>query len=343
MQEAPPALQFFGSAGFRLPIRASVGAAVSHENFRDRHDRTVLSATFSTTFRNGLALTAFLSHIDAEESDVTAGVRFSLAFDSRRNLSGGLSHAFSRTSARAEFRHNPPAGDGIGYHVAASANGNRYVDSGIIAQNRLGTYTLDVRSDELSGTQWQAGVFGSFVHVGGVTNLSRRVSDAFAVVRVGDYEGVRVYLENREIGRTDESGRVFVPGLRPYLRNRLRIEPNDLPLTAVAESFSADVAPYYRSGITVDFDVRQTRDAIMRIVLPDGSPLPEGTVAQVLGRGERLPVGRNGRLYVQDIDRPSQVTLRWNGHVCDIIVPLPEGPGAIPNLGDITCEPRVFE
>ena len=343
MTDTPPELQFFGSAGFRLPIRATLGAAVSHERFRSRDERTVLSLTVSGTLENGLALSAFVSHIDAEERDVSAGIRFSFAFDSRRNLSGGLSRSLSRTSTQVEYHHSLPAGEGIGYRLAAGTSGNRFLDTGVIAQSGMGTYSLDVRNDEISGTQWQAGTFGSLVHVGGITNLSRRVSDAFAVVRVGEIEGVRVYLENREIGRTDETGRVFVPGLRPYLRNRLRIEPNDLPLTAVAEDFSADVAPYYRSGVTVDFSVRQTRDAIMRIVLPDGSPLPEGTVAQVLGRSERLPVGRNGRLYVRDIDRPSQVTLRWNGHVCDIIVPVPEGSGAIPNLGDIACEPRVFE
>jgi outer membrane usher protein FimD/PapC len=50
-------------------------------------------------------------------------------------------------------------------------------------------------------------------------------------VRVPGYPDVRVYSQNREIGRTDRSGEFVVPRLRCRTRpTRVRIDQSDLPL-----------------------------------------------------------------------------------------------------------------
>ena len=111
-----------------------------------------------------------------------------------------------------------------------------------------------------------------------MTTFTRQIRDAFAVVNVGDFEGVRVYSENQEIGRTNKNGQLFVPGLRPYLRNNLRIEIEDLPLNAKVGNVATQAAPYYRSGVVVNFNVQESNNVIFKAILPDGSPVPEGCV-----------------------------------------------------------------
>src|SRR4029079_1806519 len=93
---------------------------------------------------------------------------------------------------------------------------------------------------------WRAETRGSIAALGGEVFAAREISDAFAVVDAGGFEGVRVYLENREIGTTNAHGRLLVPSLRPYESNQLRVESVDLPINARADKPSLRVAPYYR-------------------------------------------------------------------------------------------------
>jgi outer membrane usher protein len=160
---------------------------------------------------------------------------------------------------------------------------------------------------------------------------------------VGDFEGVRIYSENQEIGRTNENGQLFVPGLRPYRKNQLRIELDDLPLNARVGQTRTETAPYYRSGVVVNFDVRASNNVTLRAILPDGSPMPEGAVAVVENINESFPVGRDGRVYLQGIDRSSEIEIRWNGKTCEIDVPFPDSGAIITRLGDIVCEPRKVQ
>jgi outer membrane usher protein len=175
-----------------------------------------------------------------------------------------------------------------------------------------------------------------------MTRVTRQIRDAFAVVNVGDYEGVRVYAENQVVGRTDKNGQLFIPGLRPYQRNQIAIEVVDLPFSARIGNLKSETSPYLRSGVIVQFDVMEARDAIIQVVLPDGSPVRQGAVGRVWGQEKWSPIGTDGRLYLHGLEQPSQVTVRWNGSICDFIVPKPDGSDVIPNLGEFICEPREF-
>ena len=167
-----------------------------------------------------------------------------------------------------------------------------------------------------------------------------QVNEAFAVVNVGNFEGVRVYAENQEIGRTNSNGQIFVPGLMPFVSNRLRIELDDLPLNARIGEVNVETTPYHKSGVVVNFDVGVSTNVLFRVTRPDGSPMPEGAVASVFHTGDTYPVGSNGKLFLQGIDRSSEVEIRWNGTICDLDVPYPSGNAVIAKMGDIVCTPR---
>ena len=209
-----------------------------------------------------------------------------------------------------------------------------------MGQTEVGTYFLNVRNSEFGGNAWQVSSRGSIAYLDGMTNFTRQIRDAFAVVNVGNFEGVRVYAENQEIGRTDKNGQLFVPGLRPYLKNQLRIEVGDLPLNTNIDSLHKETAPFFRSGVVVNFGVRVSQDVILRAVLPDGKPVPEGAVASMPDEGGDFPVGLDGLLYLQGIDSAMLIGIRWGGTTCDVDVPMTRGDAIIPNLGDIVCEPR---
>jgi outer membrane usher protein len=336
-----PKLQLLASAGKNFYEFGSIGMSVVHQTFYEDADRMIFSASHSKTFRNFLSLSAFVSVVNAKNNDFTAGIRFSIPFGDYHSAGGGVSASRESSRLEAEVRRSLPIGSGYGYHLGVSASDSSFVDAGVILQNEIGRYTADVRSSENSGTVWQVGSSGSIAYLSGMTKPTRQIRDAFAVVNVGGLEGVRVYAENQEVGRTDANGQLFVPGLRPYLGNQLRIELDDLPLNARVGNISTRAAPFYRSGVVVNFDVSMATNVLLRAVMPDGSPLPEGAVARVSHSDEHFPVGMDGKLYLQGIDRSSGVEIRWNGSVCDIDVPYPAEGAVITRMGDIVCEPRL--
>jgi outer membrane usher protein len=72
---------------------------------------------------------------------------------------------------------------------------------------------------------------------------SRRLTQSFATVQVGDHAGVGVYADNQLVGVTDASGRAVVPRLRPFDRNAIRIDADDLPLDAQISGAEQIVRP----------------------------------------------------------------------------------------------------
>ena len=335
-----PKLQFLATAGTNLPEAGTLGMAIVRQQYYDSPTRTIVSANHSKTFRNYFSLTTYLSYVDSDENDFLAGIRFSMPFGEHHSSSGGVSNSRAGTRVDGEIRRNIPAGSGYGYHLGLSASDDNFIDAGFIAQNEYGTYSADVRQTDSAGSVWQIGTIGSVAYLGGMTQFTRQIHDAFAVVNVGDFEGVRVYSENQVIGRTNSNGQVFVPGLRPYLNNKLRIELEDLPLNVAIGKIQTETAPYYRSGVIVDFEVHTTTNVLLRALLPDGNPVPEGAIATIDHSDTVFPVGLDGQLYLQGIDRSSQIEIRWNGTSCELNLPYPDGNAIIAKLGDIRCDPE---
>jgi hypothetical protein len=131
--------------------------------------------------------------------------------------------------------------------------------------------------------------------------LSRQVDDSFGVVQVGDYENVRVYHENQEIGLTNRSGAAFIPDMRSFDQNQIRIEQEDLPLDAQIEDLDSTAIPGFRQGALISFDVRSANGALMEILQENGKALPAGTTVNVIGRDERFPVARRGEAWVKGL------------------------------------------
>lgn len=338
--QSPAKLQLIASLGRNFYEKGSLQFSMIHQDFHQEPKRTIWSTNYSMRLFNALSMSSYVSYLDAGESDLSAGIRFHMFFGDRHSATGNVSTSRNGSSTSATMQRNMPMSSGYGYHLGIGQSDFGFIDAGVAAQNDFGSYSIDVRHNENAGSTWQLGTRGSIAHMTGMTRASRQIDDAFAVVKVGNIEGVRVYAENIEIGRTNEHGQIFVPRLRPYLKNQIRIEVDDLPLNARIGEVRQDTAPYYKSGILVDFDVQITTNVVIRAILPDGTPLPEGSVASVFHTGDRFPVGMDGKLFLQGIDRSSRIEIRWSDKVCDIDVPYPSGNAVIAKMGDIVCVPR---
>src|SRR4029077_8138285 len=98
------------------------------------------------------------------------------------------------------------------------------------------------------------GANGSLGWMEGLAFASRRIDQgAFAVVHVGDLEGIPVSLSNQVVGVTNDKGLALVIGLLPYQLNQLTLNADLLPFDVEIGGIRETVVPYARSGAFINF------------------------------------------------------------------------------------------
>lgn len=150
---------------------------------------------------------------------------------------------------------------------------------------------------------------GALVWAGGDLFASNRIDDAFAVVDAGA-PGVEVQIENRAAGRTDVSGRLLVPGLSAYQRNRISIDPTNLPLDANLATTAHLIAPTDRAGVVVRFDTGGVAaSALISFRDGQGQFVAVGSSGQLDGAPDPFIVGYDGEAYVEHLTPTNRVRI----------------------------------
>ena len=91
------------------------------------------------------------------------------------------------------------------------------------------------------------------------------------------------------------------------------------------------------SGLLIDFPVRRSHGATLRIRLDDGAPIPSGALVRVVGRDEEFPVGLEGEAYVTGLEEHNRLRATWKGASCELDVDFPRTSDPLPSLGTFLC------
>jgi outer membrane usher protein len=274
-----------------------------------------------------------------------------------RSLTSTASWRDDERGSRVEYRRGRGSTDlGPSYRLATEFGDDpRVLDASLRYDAAVASGQLDVARFD-GDNRARANLTGSLANVDGEFGLTRRLGRAFGVVDLPGYPDVTVYLENREVGRTDADGSLFLPRLNPYQANRIRVRAEDLPLTAELKSEELIAVPFDRSGVRLAFAIKDQRTALATLLDGVGEPLPAGlelasadgqVVAQVADRGLAYVQGSLGEAGAGEeavggaggpdmaggplelVSVPGQPPFR-----CPL-PPLPAEPMA--QLGEITC------
>jgi outer membrane usher protein len=339
--ELPP--RTIGQAWLSLPLQRAGSLSFSYtlrderpaETWPDRGRFESLGASYQVSLGDIGYLSVSVNRVQAEEDDTLVAVHFTRPLGTRTTSSASASFSGGSDQLALQVQRSLPVGTGFGYRARAGLLDQERFDAGLSAQNDYGTLQIDAGyADDATGLR--ASASGGLALLGGDVHLARRMDSSFAVVQVGDFEGVRVYADNQHVATTDENGRALLPRLRAYEENPLRIEVGDLPIDAKVGQVDRQAVPYFRSGLVVNFDVSRSRNAVFRLLRADGTPVPAGSMIAAPG-GERFPVGYDGQAFVTGLDTGAALEARWNGTVCAFELILPEGEDPMPDLGVITC------
>jgi outer membrane usher protein len=241
--------------------------------------------------------------------------------------------------SRSQYSRGRGASDiGPSYRIASETGKDaRLVDATF-------RYDATMASGQVDATYQQgekamrANLDGALAYVDGHAGLTRQLGRAFGMVDLPGYPDVTVFVENREVGRTNESGQLFLPRLNPYQENHVRIRAEDLPLTAQIDVEEKIAVPFDRSGVGVTFDVRDNRTALATLIDAKGEPLPAGL--EMTGDDGRVSaqVADSGFAYITSAGAEPAVLESVPGQPA-FRCALPALPGEpMAQLGEIRCE-----
>jgi outer membrane usher protein len=333
-----PRSRIFGGLGFNLSGFGSLQFAYG----RQSNWGAPGAQTFGLGYTLGLGylgtLNLFANYSDSNESTTDVFLTWTLSFGERGTASATLQQSSGGDgpqdgfSAVGTVQQSLPVGSGSGYIASLSSADDYHL--GYAYQGHAGLVTADWASANGQDGLRVGGVGGIAITDAGVM-ASRRLDQSFAMVKVADYEGIQVYVDNQPVGRTDRQGRVLLDRLLPYQTNEVSIDPTELPMDATISSPSMTVTPAYRSGLSVRFPVSRADSVTLRLVQLDGQPVPAG--AQVMFEGNEFPVANDGLVYLSGVSTNVHASVTWRDGRCSADFTRPAGGGPIPDLGDVTC------
>ena len=244
-----------------------------------------------------------------------------------------------KLESAASAARNVPAGPGLGWRVEASSEASQRARGAMQYNTSQAEFALDAASAADGRVALRGGARGTLGLLAGVPFASRPVGQgSFAVVEVSGMAGVPVKRSHQVVAATDANGRAFVPGLLPWQKNQIEIDPIDLPLDTEVGDTVQHIVPYAGSGSVVKFAVRRTRQALVVLHQSDGKAVPVGAKVTLLPGGAELFAGRRGEIWLTDLSAGQQrLRVSWPGGGCELDVPVPEGGDAPSKIGPLVC------
>ena len=328
----------FGGVGFNFGGYGSLQFAYGRQENWNGPGSQNYGLGYSLTLGPWGSLNLFANRYDAGDHGTDVILTWTMPIGERNTASASVQQSSGGDryndgiSAIATVQQNLPVGPGSGYVASVASNGDGRL--GYAYQGRAGQVNADwARANGQDGLR--VGALGGIAFSGYGVMPGRHLDQSFAIVKVADYEGIQVYVENQPVGRTDAQGRVLLDRLLPYQANRVSIDPRELPMDATLASPEMTVTPAYHSGVSVAFPVSRADSMTMRLVQADGRPVPSG--AQVMLEGNPFPVGLDGLVFVSGVASNAHASVSWNGGQCSVDFTRPAGGDAVPDLGDVAC------
>jgi len=212
---------------------------------------------------------------------------------------------------------------------------------------RFGSYAAEYRGERIDGDGGNGLVrlsaYGGVAYVGESIGFSRPITDSFGLVSVGGLEGVRVYHNNQEAGRTDGRGKLFLPSLGSYYENQISIADKDVPIEYSLREVLKVISPPLRSGSRIPFEVKRLQAVTGTLGMRrDGGWKPAEYVEVRLTAGGKeivFPTGKGGEFYVEDLGPGTHAaSVEREGKRCLFGMTVPSTDDTIVDLGRLTCE-----
>jgi len=324
-------------------------------DFLKRHtgaDRRTIGTSYSRNIGWNVSVLASFRNVREGETvnELLLGVNYYPGRD--LSLTASYREAGGVRTETVQARKNLPAGEGWGYSASvertdSTALSSTAVNPSLQYNARFGSYAAEYRGERIDGGGGNGLVklsaYGGVAYVGETIGFSRPITDSFGFVSVGGLEGIRVYHNNQEMGRTDGQGRLFLPFLGSYIENQISIADKDVPIEYSLREVLKVVSPPLRSWSRIPFEVKRFQAVTGTLGMRrDGEWKPaEYVEVRLPAEGKEIvfPTGKGGEFYVEDL-RPGThpAYVEREGGRCRFGITVPATDDLNVDLGRLTCE-----
>lgn len=322
--------------GYRVEGLGSFSLSYLSQQTDHHQPADIYSASFSTP-RHPWG-TFVVSAMQSRGEMIQNSLYFLWVLPLEREVSGSVMHLRGSNQQQTIFQANKslPPGEGLGYRLQAAVNASQ--QAAIFAQNRYGQARLEAASlDEQNSVR--AGISGAVAHLDGQWFLSPRIGSGYGLIKMPGLSNVRVYVDNQLATRTNRDGYAFLPKLYPYVRNHVSVDQLDLPIATTIDSLTVQPVPAWRSGVVIDFPVRQQTSATLTLIQPNGQPVPAGALITMNQSDTSFAVGREGLTFVTGLEKDNRLDVSWRNGRCRAEVSFSAIEMiVIPHLGDFICQ-----
>ncbi|AMM24256.1 fimbria/pilus outer membrane usher protein [Variovorax sp. PAMC 28711] len=331
------------TGGMTFPAIGSFGLSYIRLTYPGSDDSRYAGISWSRQLGNRLTLSASLTQQLNDRKNLNAFFGLSYSLDGRLNASATLQRGEGRTRASVDVTQPVPGDGGWGWRAQASDDGG--TRGGQIEAGWLGRYgRANLGAANFAGNSASyASASGSLVLMNSGFFAARDVSDGFALVTTDGIAGVPVKLENRVVGVTDDRGTLLVTRLNAWQRNRLSIDPMNLPANTQVLEVDKNATPADRAGTIVRFAIRPVRAALIVLHDTTGQAMALGSrVQNANGSGARAVVGYDGETYLDTLQMHNRLRVfpAATATPCIVEFDLPDADGATPRVGPLRCVPE---
>ena len=336
--------QVLGWVGLSAPRLISGALHLSSVLTDDGDRRQALTPSLSIALFRRVNLTTSVSRVVSRHSThVEALSGLTVPFGGRSSFTTSWSSSPGQTSGSLAVQRSLGPGPDWGYRLDANDNG--LSSASLAAQTHVGR--VQVRTEQWGG-RLRSGiqVAGALVAAGGRLHVTAPVDDAFAVVRVEGLPGVRTFLNNQLVGRTNGRGELVVAGLTSYTGNAISVAREDIPADVDLARDAVLIAPSFRGGALVSLSARRTTPVIGRFVVAlDPVLVPAYGFARITTPDANVtsPLDEHGGFYFDSLPPGTYVAILeylGRGYSCRVTVPM---SGFAIDLGVVRCEGRAAQ
>ena len=333
-------------ASYYAPLLGSISVGFGAMEKYSGVDSKILASNYSRGLTKSSRIMFTLTR-DMESHITEFAIGLTYYFKDQITASAGYHREDGTSRERIQVLRNLPLGEGFGGRASFERNQE--------SRTHYNNYDLQMqynaRHGQLAGEMVGVGdvemyslsAAGSLSLVKDVFSVSRPIQDSFALVDVGDLKGVRVCLNNQEIGQTGASGKLLIPSLNSYYDNQISISDKDIPIEYSLTDVMKYVSPPLRSGSHIEFKTSKLQAFVgMLKVRVEGELRPAEFVEfklTAMGRDLISYTGKGGEFYFENINPGTyKGELKLLDKVFAFDIVFPESDDVVVDLGEVLCE-----
>ncbi len=268
----------------QIPFLNNLSLSYIERKFRDESNiknQQLFNLRTSRALSKGLFGSLGISYDAKSHNSTSVDLMLSYNFDDNKHSITLNQYDDDETSV--QFNKYSYENTGFDYSIGAS----RWHD--VYSGNASSTLKTNAGNLNLQYLQtddqkyYSANYTGSLVWLGNNLDLSKYISNSFALIRLENTPNVDIYSNGSHIGKTNKHGEIFNYNLYGYTENNVVFDDSQVSIEDSFAHSSRSIMPMNQRGYIIDFPIANTQcyNITFKFVDQNQQPLESGSIVSI--------------------------------------------------------------